>query len=73
MTPYAKTPPTEPGWYWWRNMQGRQDLVEIVNGRGGNMLLENSGRSIHDIRGEWGPRIPTPVQCAEFWSKETSK
>jgi len=66
MTTFSKTPPTEPGWYYWRkNSTCVWKPVEVYGDKGDLYIEElafQEGRCIgvKSFGGEWGGRIPEP-------------
>ena len=60
MTTFTKTPPTEPGLYYWRI--GKDDKKircrEVWQGPG--ELLVDPGIELDVFGGEWGGRVPAP-------------
>ena len=58
--------PTEPGIYYWTPPNGAPRIVAIVRAYGTLMADVDPGSSwftlLEAVKGEWGPRIPSPEQ-----------
>jgi len=59
MTTWSKTPPSEPGWYWFRYPSAVRVWQEPF------AYLHMAGSSASDQRAEYGPRIPSPEAIEE--------
>ena len=70
---WTQTPPSEPGWYWWRQSKtwperygsGAMPHCRWVTFQGGVLGVFNSGswRTFEFLGGEWWPeRIPEPEE-----------
>lgn len=68
---FTDEPPKEPGWYWVRRLElsGWREIMCYWHGShsGTGVLFDSAGRH-YTICGsasyDFGPRIPTPEQCA---------
>ena len=60
--------PTEPGFYYWTPPNGAPRIVSIVRAHGMLMADMEPGSPwftlLAALKGEWGPRIPSPEQLA---------
>lgn len=62
---WTRTPPTEPGWYWWRySEQDALVVVGIVKWASKEMRIHGTNERTHWRGGEFGPRIPSPEWLA---------
>jgi hypothetical protein len=66
MTPagqrWTRNKPTEPGWYWWRTVNG-DSAVRIIHTHEGGLLIQFEGGHVTHLHrvtlGEWqGPLTP---------------
>ena len=64
---WTKEPPTEPGWYWWRDEDQTPNCVDVIEDRFDYELkVENEPGRWRELdclnHGEWWPdRIQEPV------------
>ena len=58
MTTFSKTPPTEPGSYYWIPNSSRKWKTKFVIKIPCGELCDEWGRNIAFIGGEWGGRVP---------------
>ena len=60
MTNWTKEPPTEPGFYWWRDLEWQEDAKVIFVEQRGDQL-KTWGTTVQVMGGEWWPeRIQEP-------------
>ena len=62
---WAKTPPTEPGWYWWKKQGGSKSIILLADipMRVYAMLFSDEWRTIDEIpEGEWWPEKIEPPE-----------
>ncbi len=54
---WSKQPPTEPGWYWWRQFPDSRPMAESVQMAGGELRLvveaSGTGYDLEGYGGEW--------------------
>jgi hypothetical protein len=55
---YTRTPPTEPGWYWWKHKA--ESDAHVVNWLKRGVILMQGHISPIKPSGLWGPRIEPP-------------
>ena len=57
---WTETPPTKPGYYWWRDPESgweEEQPVEVFELGPGNLLMQQFGCAADRLTGEWGPEI----------------
>lgn len=56
---WTDTPPTKPGYYWWRDRENGwyEQPVEVYELRSGGLLMQQFECSADRLTGEWGPEI----------------
>ena len=67
---WTRTPPTEPGWYWWRNIDYKfkkhsdAKPCELIRAMSGNMYWDFQGYILDDPYGReyWTVQIAQPVE-----------
>ena len=57
---FAKTLPTEPGWYYWRIGKDDKKIRCREVWQGPSELLVDPGIELDIFGGEWGGRVPAP-------------
>ncbi len=65
---WTKAPPTEPGWYWWRNRLGQGYVFEVVDWPGGGLAVMGQYREYitpAQRGGEWSGPLQEPGGDAE--------
>lgn len=69
---WTETPPTVPGWYWWKEERDsvRAEIVETSVRRDSASLLLwlPAAESGEELRGLWGPRVPSAEDLAALLS-----
>jgi len=69
MMQWTTTPPTEPGWYWWRFRDGDRVFPRQIIDRDARLIVLGShgyDRPVNLLGGEWWPvRIDEPP-CGGF-------
>ena len=58
---WTKTPPTEPGWYYYNEME-ECIPIEVWKDMSGRLSVGNGDniKRVKDCLGEWGGRVPEP-------------
>lgn len=67
-SPWTKTPPTEPGWYWLLYPTGLMMPLEVVVGRYElvcDFYRGDGHEPVGDAPGLWGPRLVPPARPGE--------
>ena len=57
---WTKTPPTEPGKYYWRRPGFDWKCLMIEEAIDGKLIDEQNGIMVAELAGEWGGRVPAP-------------
>ena len=63
MTTFTKTPPTEPGWYYWKIFLDRSDydVLDVFKEDGRLFVADaDDDLSVRELGGFWGDRVPAP-------------
>lgn len=61
MSHWTTEKPTKPGWYWWKDIDRRERVVEIIDRGEGWLDASAVGLlwSVKNLAGEWqGPIVP---------------
>jgi len=68
---WTKTPPTEPGWYYYNEME-ECIPIEVWKDMSGRLSVGNGDniKKVKDCLGEWGGRVPAP---GTTWTVEEIK